>query len=99
MVHVAEGQRRYRLHSTDRTAHIEGQTFTYTMFDEVGMAKIVANDTADLPRTHMKGEEKTATIKNIGDWLNPNTTADQILADRPYYTNATKAVINIGATP
>ena len=43
------------------------ETFTYTMFDEVGMAKIVANYAADLPRADVKGEEKTASIKNIGD--------------------------------
>lgn len=43
------------------------ETFTYFMYDEVGMAKIVANYADDLPRADVKGEEKVAQIKNIGD--------------------------------
>jgi len=43
------------------------ETFTYMMFDEVGMAKVVSNYAMDLPRADVKGEEKTASVKNIGD--------------------------------
>lgn len=43
------------------------ETFTYRIYDQVGMAKIVANYADDLPRADVKGEEKTVRIKDIGD--------------------------------
>ncbi|WP_029046237.1 DUF2184 domain-containing protein [Cupriavidus sp. amp6] len=43
------------------------ETFTYRYYDQVGMAKIVANYADDLPRADVKGQEKTVRIKDIGD--------------------------------
>ena len=43
------------------------ETFTYRYFDQVGMAKVVANYADDLPRADVKGAEKTVRIKDIGD--------------------------------
>lgn len=43
------------------------ETFTYRYYDQVGMAKIVANYADDLPRADVKGAEKTVRIKDIGD--------------------------------
>lgn len=43
------------------------ETFTYRYYDQVGMAKVVANYADDLPRADVKGAEKTVRIKDIGD--------------------------------
>lgn len=43
------------------------ETITYTYYDEVGMAKIIANYADDLPRADVAGQEKTVRVKVIGD--------------------------------
>jgi hypothetical protein len=43
------------------------ETFTYRYYDQVGMAKIVANYADDLPRADVMGAEKTVRVKDIGD--------------------------------
>ncbi len=43
------------------------ETVTFRMYDQVGMAKIVANYADDLPRADVKGTEKTIRVKDIGD--------------------------------
>ena len=42
------------------------ETFTWRMYDEVGMAKFVANYADDLPRADVQGTEQTSRIKDIG---------------------------------
>ncbi|VFR81192.1 Phage-related protein [plant metagenome] len=43
------------------------ETVTYRTFDQVGMAKIVANYADDLPRADVKGKEITVRVKDLGD--------------------------------
>ena len=43
------------------------ETIIYTVHDEVGMAKIIANYADDLPRADVKGTEVTARVYTIGD--------------------------------
>lgn len=43
------------------------ETYTWRMYDEVGMAKFIANYADDLPRADVKGTEQTARIKDLGD--------------------------------
>jgi hypothetical protein len=43
------------------------ETVTTTMFDSVGMAKVIANYADDLPRVDVRGAEKTVPVKTIGD--------------------------------
>jgi len=43
------------------------ETITYTQFDEVGMAKVIANYADDLPRADVKGKQFTSIIRSIGD--------------------------------
>lgn len=40
---------------------------TYIAYDEVGMAKIVADYADDLPRADVKGTEYTANVRTLGD--------------------------------
>lgn len=42
-------------------------SITYTQYDEVGMAKIVANYATDFPRVSLKGKQFTAPVKELGD--------------------------------
>lgn len=42
------------------------ETYTWRMYDEVGMAKFVANYADDLPRADVKGTEQTSRIRDIG---------------------------------
>lgn len=51
--------------STDVPEYAE--TVTYRVFDQVGMAKVVANYADDLPRADVKGREITVRVKDIGD--------------------------------
>ncbi len=43
------------------------ETFTYRIYDAVGMAKIISNYADDLPRADVKGTEMTVRVKDIGD--------------------------------
>lgn len=43
------------------------ETITTRTFDEVGMAKIIANYADDLPRADVKGTESVVKVKDIGD--------------------------------
>lgn len=43
------------------------ETVTSTMFDSVGMAKVIANYADDLPRVDVRGAEKMVQVKTIGD--------------------------------
>lgn len=43
------------------------ETVTYIVYDDVGMAKIIANYADDLPRADVKGAEHTARVKVVGD--------------------------------
>lgn len=43
------------------------ETITYQQFDQVGVAKIIANYADDLPRADIKGKEFTAKVRSIGD--------------------------------
>jgi hypothetical protein len=42
-------------------------SITYRSFDQVGMAKIIANYADDLPRVDAKGTEVTSKVRGIGD--------------------------------
>jgi len=42
-------------------------TITYRQYDTVGMAKVIANYSNDLPRADVKGKEFTAQIRSIGN--------------------------------
>lgn len=42
------------------------ETVTYKMYDEVGMAKIIANYADDLPRADVKAKEVTVKLRQIG---------------------------------
>lgn len=42
-------------------------TVTYRQYDTVGMAKVIANYSNDLPRADVKGKEFTAQIRSIGN--------------------------------
>lgn len=48
------------------------ETFTQTVYDEVGMAKIIATDANDLPNLNVKGFEITGKIKDLGGWYGWN---------------------------
>ena len=49
------------------TATPEGATtITYRQYDQVGMAKIIANYADDLPRADVSGKEFTSPIRGIG---------------------------------
>lgn len=43
------------------------ETITYRQYDEVGIAKIIANYADDLPRADVKGKEFSVIAKSIGD--------------------------------
>lgn len=43
------------------------ESITYRSFDEVGMAKIIANYADDLPRADVKGTERMVPVRTIGD--------------------------------
>lgn len=43
------------------------ETYTYKVYDQVGIARIIANYADDLPRVDVYGQEVTARIKDIGD--------------------------------
>lgn len=43
------------------------ETVTYVTYDQVGMAKIIANYADDLPRADVTGTEHTVRLKSIGD--------------------------------
>jgi hypothetical protein len=43
------------------------ETITYTQFDEVGMAKVIANYADDLPRADVKGKQFSSPVRSIGD--------------------------------
>jgi hypothetical protein len=43
------------------------ETITYSMWDQVGMAKIVSNYADDLPRVDVFGREYSTRVKTIGD--------------------------------
>jgi hypothetical protein len=43
------------------------ETITIRMFDQVGMAKVIANYADDLPRADISGAARTVTVKTIGD--------------------------------
>lgn len=51
--------------ATDTPAWAE--TITYRMWDQVGMAKIIANYADDLPRVDVFGKEFSSRIRTIGD--------------------------------
>lgn len=42
------------------------EAITYQQFDQLGMAKIIANYADDLPRADVKGKEFTAPVRSIG---------------------------------
>ena len=46
---------------------------TYRVYDEVGMAKIIANYADDLPRVDVRGKEVTVPVRGIGDSYGYNT--------------------------
>jgi len=50
----------------DTSAGPGAETVTYRQYDQVGLAKIIANYADDLPRADVKGAEFTAKIKSIG---------------------------------
>jgi hypothetical protein len=43
------------------------ETIGYTQYDEVGMAKVIANYADDMPRADVKGKQFFSTVKGIGD--------------------------------
>lgn len=43
------------------------ETITYKSYDQVGMAKIIANYADDLPRVDVNGKETTVPVRTIGD--------------------------------
>lgn len=43
------------------------ESFTYRIWDMVGMAVFISNYADDLPRVDVQGEEKTSMLKSIGD--------------------------------
>jgi len=51
------------------------ETYTYKVYDQVGIAKIIANYADDLPRVDVYGQEVTARIKDIGDSYGYNVGA------------------------
>lgn len=48
------------------------ETFTQTVYDEVGMAKIISSEADDLPNLNVKGTEITGKIHNLGGWYGWN---------------------------
>ena len=42
------------------------ESITYRQFDRVGIMKIISNYADDLPRSDVKGEEFTSTVKSLG---------------------------------
>lgn len=42
------------------------ENITYQQFDQVGLAKVIANYANDLPRADVKGKEFTAKVKGLG---------------------------------
>lgn len=48
-------------------------SYTYRMFDKVGMAKVIANYADDLPRADVFGSEYPSLIKSIGTSFGYNT--------------------------
>ena len=48
-------------------------SYTYRMFDKVGMAKIISNYADDLPRADVFGEEFISPIKSLGTSFGYNT--------------------------
>jgi len=51
----------------DTSAGPGATSITYRQYDEVGMAKIVANYAKDFPRVTVKGKEFISPIKSLGD--------------------------------
>jgi hypothetical protein len=51
--------------STDTPA--SAQSVTYSIYDSVGMAKIIANYADDLPRADVRGREVSVLVRGIGD--------------------------------
>lgn len=49
------------------------ESITWQMWDEVGMAKIIANYSDDLPRADVRAREMSVTIRTIGDSYGYNT--------------------------
>ncbi len=47
-------------------ANAGAETITYHQYEPVGMAKIIANYSDDLPRVDLKGKEFTAKVKSVG---------------------------------
>lgn len=43
------------------------ETITYEQYENTGIAKVIANYAADMPRADVKGKEFTARIRSIGD--------------------------------
>jgi hypothetical protein len=43
------------------------ETITYTQYDSVGMAKIIANYADDLPRADVSGKQFTRKVKSVGN--------------------------------
>jgi len=50
----------------DMSINTGAETYTYRQYDSVGMAKIIADYSQDLPRCDIIGAEFTAKIKSIG---------------------------------
>ena len=49
------------------------ESITWSMYDEVGMAKIIANYSDDLPRADVRGREMSVRVQTIGDSYGYNT--------------------------
>lgn len=56
---------------TDTPAYAE--SITWQMYDEVGMAKIIANYSDDLPRADVRGREQSVLVRTVGDSYGYNT--------------------------
>lgn len=52
----------------------DAKVLVYRQYDQVGMAKIIAGYSDDLPRVDVFGREFTATIKDLGDSYGYNVT-------------------------
>ena len=53
------------LFNPDFTSNAGAETITYEQYDQVGMAKIIANYADDLPRADVKGKEFTSRVRTI----------------------------------
>ena len=55
------------LFPVNNSANPGAQSVTYNMYDEYGIAKIVADYADDLPRVDVKGEQVTVQVRTLGD--------------------------------